>query len=412
MGNPDKFTLEEAEAYASQMLGRPWGIPGGKAAYIQKYGHGWVDKSAFMRDIQNSTEYRSKQSGGSGASGSAIASGYSTSPVPQLKSINLPEGRVVVTPDGEIRYEESEAYRKKREETEKLMAYYRGELDQPSYQQSLDEFEKEYYDQTWAPAETALTQSLAQKRMLGDLKGALAELASNISDQAKMRKHDLKQSYDTSILNALNALQSGLSADEAKKLQTMGMAQADADKRAALELDRIANERNFLENQRQFDESLAYRQDSDWYQQELNRIAQGANEKNASRANTFGTLTTAASIAKLFFSCLPEGTRVERGESKPYKLIEHIRIGDRIKGGKVLEVSKQEVNQKTFTWYEKVTDKGTIICSVDHPVLERVKEVRPSKVKAKYAYDILTESGCFYVGGVKVGSTLGGGEAA
>jgi len=117
-----------------------------------------------------------------------------------------------------------------------------------------------------------------------------------------------------------------------------------------------------------------------------------------------GSLGGAALQKTSSMLCVPEGTLVEGINGEKVK-IEDIKVGDFVRGGSVKKISKQ-LTGENFIFCELITDKGTIIASRDHPVYAKLLDIKKSDIMTDYAYDILTDSGFYYVNDIKLGSTI------
>jgi len=137
-----------------------------------------------------------------------------------------------------------------------------------------------------------------------------------------------------------------------------------------------------------------------------------AQQQSANTSSIFGgAMSGAGSIAggmitakAISLMCVPEGTLVEGINGEKIK-IEDIKIGDMVRGGSVKKISK-ELTGDNFIFCEILTDKGTVITSRDHPVYAKFLDIKKSDVMTEYAYDILTDSGFYYVNDIKLGSTI------
>jgi hypothetical protein len=110
-----------------------------------------------------------------------------------------------------------------------------------------------------------------------------------------------------------------------------------------------------------------------------------------------------ASKVALLLGCFPNRTEVDTENGT--KKIEDIKLGDNIVGGKVIKISKEPAGND-FMFCDFVTTDGELTASRDHPIYSKILDIKSSKVKSEYAYDILTDSGTYSVNGIKVGSTI------
>jgi len=123
-----------------------------------------------------------------------------------------------------------------------------------------------------------------------------------------------------------------------------------------------------------------------------------------SAAGSLGAAGIGAAAKMAVLMCVPEGTLVEGINGEKVK-IEDIKVGDFVRGGSVKKISK-ELTGENFIFCEILTDQGTVITSRDHPVYAKFLDIKKSDVMTDYAYDILTDSGFYYVNDIKLGSTI------
>ena len=113
-----------------------------------------------------------------------------------------------------------------------------------------------------------------------------------------------------------------------------------------------------------------------------------------------GTLGAAA------MKCLPLGTQIEieDGSTRP---VEEIRVGDQVKGGEVIKIfSKKRTKDHWFTKHY-FKNGAVITMTMGHPYHDELERTSPDyDEKSPCTCDILTDSGVYYVNGVKLGSTL------
>ena len=102
-------------------------------------------------------------------------------------------------------------------------------------------------------------------------------------------------------------------------------------------------------------------------------------------------------------ACFPEGTliMINSHESLP---IEELVKDDKILGGRIIKI--QKLYAPKFKFVKVITDKGKLICSIDHPIFDKVIDIKRIKNRYRFAYDILTDSGHYYVNRIKVGSAM------
>lgn len=113
--------------------------------------------------------------------------------------------------------------------------------------------------------------------------------------------------------------------------------------------------------------------------------------------------STIAGLGSIF--CLPKGTMIEL-ESGAAIAVENITVGLKVKGGEVI-ARIQCKRHEDHMFSEHVFKSGTVIMTQGHPYFnELMQDPVPVTHDSECTYDILTDSGIYYVNGVKLGSTL------
>lgn len=127
----------------------------------------------------------------------------------------------------------------------------------------------------------------------------------------------------------------------------------------------------------------------------------GQNAKGDPFSSLFGM---GASIATAM--CLPRGTGIELedGSSKP---VETIRVGDVVRGGRVIATHSRKRHQG-HRFYEHAFKNGkSVVMSNGHPYFEKLESMKViENHESPNTYDILTDQGYYYVNGCRLGSTL------
>lgn len=116
---------------------------------------------------------------------------------------------------------------------------------------------------------------------------------------------------------------------------------------------------------------------------------------------TIGSIGSAASLL-----CLPKGTMIEL-ESTAKISVENVFVGMKVKGGEV--IAKVQIKRPPkHCFCEHVFETGTVVMTLGHPYFDNLMQGPPLPVDnpSECTYDILTDSGHYYVNGVKLGSTL------
>lgn len=133
---------------------------------------------------------------------------------------------------------------------------------------------------------------------------------------------------------------------------------------------------------------------------------QAANINEQKRRNTLDFLGNAANAgASIAGLCLPKDTKIETDNG--YKLVQDIIVGDKVRGGTVLKTSKTE-RPEGHVFTEHKFANGTVIMTDGHPYFDKLEYKKASDQDSDATYDILTDSGYYYVNGVKLGSTIEG----
>lgn len=111
-------------------------------------------------------------------------------------------------------------------------------------------------------------------------------------------------------------------------------------------------------------------------------------------------------LAGLAAFCLPKGTKIESPNGGIN--VEEIRVGDFVTGGEVIAITQRQRNSG-HKFFEHVFEKGSVVMSDGHPYFDELKAISESENDSQHTYDILTDSGFYYVNGIKLGSTIGKG---
>lgn len=114
-----------------------------------------------------------------------------------------------------------------------------------------------------------------------------------------------------------------------------------------------------------------------------------------------GAASIAAPIAASF--CLPKGTLIEDGIEG--LKVEDIIPGDIVSGGKVIAISRR-LRPAGHSFYFHQFDTGSVTMSKGHPYFDNLDHMEPISSDSDCTYDILTDSGHYWVNGVKLGSTI------
>lgn len=103
------------------------------------------------------------------------------------------------------------------------------------------------------------------------------------------------------------------------------------------------------------------------------------------------------------FFCLPKGTKIQ---TDLYDVnVEDVKVGDVVKGGTVIAtVSRLRPDEHYFSKHQ--FDTGDVVMTFGHPYFDNLISHNPVENDSLCTYDIQTDSGHYYVNGVKLGSTL------
>jgi hypothetical protein len=129
--------------------------------------------------------------------------------------------------------------------------------------------------------------------------------------------------------------------------------------------------------------------------------------------NLFGGLAQAGGAAAggaIF--CLPKGTEIEKEGLETVK-VEDIQLGDSVEGGTVIGLTKipRQLGHKFANHRFKVENDETveILMTNGHPYYDEIDSIEYGiDNESEHTYDILTTTGCYYVKGIKLGSTIRG----
>ena len=102
---------------------------------------------------------------------------------------------------------------------------------------------------------------------------------------------------------------------------------------------------------------------------------------------------------------LPKGTLIEL-ENNNFKLIEELEPGEEIKGGKILQIVHYKYTKEQKLYEFIFSNNRKVLASYSHPFDEKILEVKELDLTITEAYDIYTESGYYFINGVKTLSTL------
>lgn len=159
----------------------------------------------------------------------------------------------------------------------------------------------------------------------------------------------------------------------------------------------VVTQGNLLQNERNYqDQGLQYLMDI----LKTNAGAQNqAAQIGAQKQGNF--LQFLSGVAKA--ACLPKDTQIETDGS--LRNVQDIKVGDSVKGGKVVAINRSE-RPEGHKFYTHKFNTGTVIMSDGHPYFDELIFKSESDRDSDATYDILTDSGFYYVNGVKLGSTI------
>jgi hypothetical protein len=135
-----------------------------------------------------------------------------------------------------------------------------------------------------------------------------------------------------------------------------------------------------------------------------NQSAGLQNQIRGQNTGLFGQLGNAAAMgAGTAIACLPKGTQIELEEGT--KAVEELHVGDIVKGGKIITTSSHK-RPHGHKFYQHNFEKGSVIMSMGHPSFEKELSLTAVESDSPATFDILTDSGYYFVNGVKLGSTI------
>lgn len=120
-------------------------------------------------------------------------------------------------------------------------------------------------------------------------------------------------------------------------------------------------------------------------------------------SDTMNAISTGLTLAMLM--CLPKDTEIET-EHGVVK-VQNIKAGDVVKGGRVIRVHSLYVGEGHKFYKFTFKDGKEVVASKTHPFFDAPESIEEYS-EGSVTYDILTESGHYYINGVDVASTLQG----
>lgn len=103
--------------------------------------------------------------------------------------------------------------------------------------------------------------------------------------------------------------------------------------------------------------------------------------------------------------CLPKETKIETEHGTVN--VEDVKVGDTVKGGKVI-AKTQYVRGSSHKFSLHKFDTGEVVMTYGHPYFDKLISVQEVESESECTYDILTDSGFYFVNNVKLGSTING----
>lgn len=117
-----------------------------------------------------------------------------------------------------------------------------------------------------------------------------------------------------------------------------------------------------------------------------------------------GASLGSAALLSPMAMCLPERTEIETEDG--VKAVETIKPGDKVKGGTVVSTIMR-LRRDGHKFYRHNFVNGTsVVMSKGHPYYDELESLNVEAHDSKYTYDILTDSGFYFVNGAKLGSTI------
>lgn len=131
---------------------------------------------------------------------------------------------------------------------------------------------------------------------------------------------------------------------------------------------------------------------------------QAARDKSKDRSSAmFGDLLGAGAKVGAAALCLPKGTQIELDNGT--KNVEDIQLGDHVKGGKVIAIGSR-LRPANHQFFEHIFVNGSVVMSNGHPYHDSLVSMRVAEHDSMTTHDILTNSGYYFVNGIRLGSTL------
>lgn len=295
----------------------------------------------------------------------------------------FPTGQQIYNPStNTYTYQETPEAKALREEAEALKQEITASLGVTSEdrQAQLNKFSDLLTEEMSRTAVPRLSQELIGRGLGGStiFKDSMVDLMSRISKSAALESENLTNIDEQLKLQQLAALESGLSPAYARALSSTGLAQQGTLQSQALQNAQL----NALLNANIANAGL----ENQWMGQQI----QGGSE-------------LAMALAMMAAMCLPAGTMIETDNGEV--LVEDIKPGDMVKGGRVLLVNKIPVS-RSHKFYKFGFDNGEVIASLMHPFFDEIKSIDVSDVISDFTYDIYTTQGYYIVNGVNTDSTL------
>jgi hypothetical protein len=157
-----------------------------------------------------------------------------------------------------------------------------------------------------------------------------------------------------------------------------------------------------LQSQRQQQQMEPYTMLSQLYGQNIGIPISGG---GGGKGDPFSALLGAgAQVGSAALLCLPEDAMIEVDDNHSVP-ITTLKVGDEIKGGKVLMVcSRIRPENHIFSVHRK--HGKIVVMTAGHPSFDEFEEIQTTYHASPTTNDILTSEGYYYVNGIKLGSTL------
>jgi hypothetical protein len=233
-----------------------------------------------------------------------------------------------------------------------------------------------------------------------DVGEQLASLQSSLrQEQMKEKTQAGKDQQTLQATENMNAAKFGESQEQYKNEDQRQRAEGYG----TLANQYLGNEQTATESERAYkDKALEWLMD-------MFKTASGANSaaavagQNSADARRGQTMSMLGEMSKGGLFCLPKGTHIETDEGT--RNVEDFDVGDKVKGGTVIATSRR-LRPDGHKFFIHVFENGPVVMSKGHPYFDKLLNMVEVENNSPATYDILTDSGYYFVDGIKLGSTI------